>query len=200
MKAGGEGDNRGWDGWMASSTQWTWVWVNSGSWWCTESLVCCSPWGCKESDRTERLNWTELNWHSVGCSTFSRYAVLFKIRISLSSKTTALASKPCFIWKALKNYRTGMGRVQPRGVTRKGNQFLVLLNLWERYVVTSLGLSLRTLAFSFSMSGLVCPPTTLLTGETQMPHWIWLHSRIVLKEPWLQLYDRSLSYIFMKPV
>ena len=32
MKAGGEGDNRGWDGWMASPTQWTWVWVNSGSW------------------------------------------------------------------------------------------------------------------------------------------------------------------------
>ena len=29
----GEGDDRGWDGWMASPTQWTWVWVNSGSWW-----------------------------------------------------------------------------------------------------------------------------------------------------------------------
>ena len=33
--AGGEGDNRGWDDWMASPTQWTWVWVNSGSWWWT---------------------------------------------------------------------------------------------------------------------------------------------------------------------
>ena len=31
--AGGEGDDRGWDGWIASLTQWTWVWVNSGSWW-----------------------------------------------------------------------------------------------------------------------------------------------------------------------
>ena len=30
-----EGDNRGWDGWMASPTRWTWVWVNSGSWWWT---------------------------------------------------------------------------------------------------------------------------------------------------------------------
>ena len=29
----GEGDDRGWDGWMASPTQWTWVWVNSRSWW-----------------------------------------------------------------------------------------------------------------------------------------------------------------------
>ena len=34
LKAG-EGDNRGWDGWMASPTQWTWVWVDSGSWWWT---------------------------------------------------------------------------------------------------------------------------------------------------------------------
>ena len=32
LKAGGEGGNRRWDGWMASLTQWTWVWVNSGSW------------------------------------------------------------------------------------------------------------------------------------------------------------------------
>ena len=35
LKAGGEGDNRGWDGWMASPTQWTWVWVNSRSWYRT---------------------------------------------------------------------------------------------------------------------------------------------------------------------
>ena len=35
LKAGGEGDARGWDGWMASLTPWTWVWVNSGSWWWT---------------------------------------------------------------------------------------------------------------------------------------------------------------------
>ena len=33
LGAGGEGDNRGWDCWMASPTQWAWVWVNSGSWW-----------------------------------------------------------------------------------------------------------------------------------------------------------------------
>ena len=33
LRAGGEGDDRGWDGWMASPTRSTWVWVNSGSWW-----------------------------------------------------------------------------------------------------------------------------------------------------------------------
>ena len=35
LKAGGKGDNRGWDGWMALPTQRAWVWVNSGSWWWT---------------------------------------------------------------------------------------------------------------------------------------------------------------------
>ena len=35
LGVGGEGDDRGWDGWMASPTRWTWVWVKSGSWWWT---------------------------------------------------------------------------------------------------------------------------------------------------------------------
>ena len=35
LRARGEGDNRGWDGWMASLTEWTWVWANSGRWWWT---------------------------------------------------------------------------------------------------------------------------------------------------------------------
>ena len=58
--------SRGWDGWMASLTQWTWVWVNSRSWWRTGRpgvLACCDSWGHKESDTTEWLNWTELNWN-----------------------------------------------------------------------------------------------------------------------------------------
>ena len=50
---------RGWDGWMASPTQWTWVWASSRSWW---GLACCSPWGHKESDTTEQLNWIEEAW------------------------------------------------------------------------------------------------------------------------------------------
>ena len=59
LVAGGEGDNRGWDGWMASSTQWTWVWVNSGVGDGQGGLVCCSSWDLKESDTTEWLNWTD---------------------------------------------------------------------------------------------------------------------------------------------
>ena len=52
-----KGDNRGWDGWMASPTRWTWVWANSGSWWRTAWHAAVH--GFKESDKTEQLNWTE---------------------------------------------------------------------------------------------------------------------------------------------
>ena len=64
MGAWGEGDNRGWDGWMVLPTRWTRVWVNSGSWWWTGGLACCNSWGHKVSDTTERLNWTEVNQQS----------------------------------------------------------------------------------------------------------------------------------------
>ena len=63
LRAGREGDNRGWDGWMASSTWWTWVWASSGSWWWTGKP------GVLQSMQSQRvrhdwaaeLNWTELN-------------------------------------------------------------------------------------------------------------------------------------------
>ena len=41
------------------TTQWAWVWVNSGSWWWQGGLSYRSPWGCKESNTTERLNWID---------------------------------------------------------------------------------------------------------------------------------------------
>ena len=45
LKAGGEGDDRAWDGWMVSPTWWTWVWVSSGSWWWTEKPGMLQPVG-----------------------------------------------------------------------------------------------------------------------------------------------------------
>ena len=56
LKAGGEEGGRGWDGWMASPTQWTWVWENSGRGWRTGKPGMLCPWGHKESDMTEQLN------------------------------------------------------------------------------------------------------------------------------------------------
>ena len=45
LKAGGEGEDRGWDGWMASLTQWTWVWASSRSWWWTGRPVVLQSMG-----------------------------------------------------------------------------------------------------------------------------------------------------------
>ena len=57
--AGGEGDNRGWDGWMASLTWWAWVWVNSGSKWWTGRPGKLRFMGSQRVGH----NWvTELNW------------------------------------------------------------------------------------------------------------------------------------------
>ena len=59
LRAGGEGDDRRWDGWMASPAQWKWVWVNSGSWWWTGRPGVLQFMRFKELDTTERLDWTE---------------------------------------------------------------------------------------------------------------------------------------------
>ena len=63
LKAGGDGDNRGWDGWMASPTQWTWVWVNSGSWWWTGRPGML--WSMGSQSQRRLSDWTELNWKKV---------------------------------------------------------------------------------------------------------------------------------------
>ena len=70
LGAGGEGDGRGWDGWMASPTRWTWVWVNSGSWWWTgRPRVLWFMWLQRVGhDWVTELNWC---WHLMRtCSNF----------------------------------------------------------------------------------------------------------------------------------
>ena len=62
LKAGGEGDYRGWNGWMASPTQWAWVWASSRSWWWAEKT------GMLQSMGSQRVghDWvTELNWRTI---------------------------------------------------------------------------------------------------------------------------------------
>ena len=62
LGAGEEGDDRGWDGWMASLTRWTWVWVKSGSWWWTGRPGMLWFMGSQRvgHDWATGLNWTEL--------------------------------------------------------------------------------------------------------------------------------------------
>ena len=75
LKTGGEGDDRGWDSWMASLTQWTWVRVNFRSWWWTGRPDVLWSMG---SQRV-RPDWvTELNWKQkkFKYSFVSRYILL----------------------------------------------------------------------------------------------------------------------------
>ena len=59
LRAGGEGDDREWDGWMASPTWWTRAWVNSRNWWWAGRPGMLQSMGHKESDTTEHLSWTD---------------------------------------------------------------------------------------------------------------------------------------------
>ena len=67
LGSGREGDDRGWDGWMASLTRWTCIWVNPWSWWWTRRpgvlLFMGSP--RVKHDWVTELKWTELNWGLV---------------------------------------------------------------------------------------------------------------------------------------
>ena len=65
LRAGGEGDDRGWDGWMASLTRWTWVWVDSGSWWWTGRPGVLWFMGLQRvrHDWVTELNW--MNWEPI---------------------------------------------------------------------------------------------------------------------------------------
>ena len=58
LKAGGKRDHRGWDGWMASLTRWTWVWVSSGSWWWTGKTGVLQSMGSQSQTRLS--DWAEL--------------------------------------------------------------------------------------------------------------------------------------------
>ena len=63
LRAGGEGDDRGWDSWMASPTQWAWVWLDFGSWWWTGKPGVLWFMGLQRvgHDWVTELNWTELS-------------------------------------------------------------------------------------------------------------------------------------------
>ena len=64
LGSGGEGDDRGWDGWMASLIRWTWVWVNSWRWRWTGRPGVLRFMGLQRvgHDWANELNWTDLNW------------------------------------------------------------------------------------------------------------------------------------------
>ena len=98
LRAGGEGDNRGWDGWMASPTQWTWAWVNSGSWWWTGRS------GVLQSMGSHGVRWLS-DWTELGLLCFSgflwlwRGGLLFTAVLRLLIAVTSLAVEVSLIVK-----------------------------------------------------------------------------------------------------
>ena len=101
LKAEEEGEDRGWDGWMASLTQWTWIWVNSRNWWWTGRPCMLRSMGLQRV----RDNWgTELNWTDVFRNRFY-YLNHWHLLISSSWLTKNLLWNEClmvlnfsFIW------------------------------------------------------------------------------------------------------
>ena len=90
FRAGGEGDNRGWDGWMASPTWWTSVWVNSGKWWWTESPGMLRFMGLQRV----RHDWaTELNWSIQKYISYLPFSQVTKALWNKTNKNTATIIK-----------------------------------------------------------------------------------------------------------
>ena len=80
LGAGGEGNDWGLDGWMASLTRWTWVWVNSGSWWWTGRPGVLQFMGL----RRVRHNWaTELKWTDSFVDAVKEYNLILDIILYL---------------------------------------------------------------------------------------------------------------------
>ena len=106
---GGEGDDRGWDGWMASQTRWTWVWVNSGSWWWTGRPGVLRFMG---SQRV-RHNWaTELNWTGYKVKNLIRKKDLGKVSIYLDFEVLAIQFSR-HSWKATRNWNSNWNEYMP---------------------------------------------------------------------------------------
>ena len=97
LSAGREGANRGCDGWMASPTQWTWLWVNSGIWWWTGRPGVLQFMG---SQRV-RHDWaTELNWTKLLISAVLSWPWRLGMRLGRAGCTPSLALEGDVIWLA----------------------------------------------------------------------------------------------------
>ena len=99
LGAEGEGDNIGWDGWMASPTRWRWVWVDSRRWWWTGSPGVLWFMGSQRvgHDWATELNWTELMHHAVSLPLPWRCCVLFHYYL-LSAEGTTWNSHLCLFF------------------------------------------------------------------------------------------------------
>ena len=121
LGAGGEGDNRGWDGWMTSLTRWMWVWVNSGSWWWTGRPGVLQFMGLQRAghDWATELNWTsksEIWLYQMGMIKYPPRRILTRIEQDLVCEVfrTEFASRltvtncSLLIWASSSNWKLSL--------------------------------------------------------------------------------------------
>ena len=111
LGAGGEGDDRGWDGWMASQTQWTWVWVNSRSWWWTgrPGVLWFMGWQRVRHDWATELNLTEMVriCHGLDCLP-SKFICWSSIPSTLAAAAAAKSRQSCpTLWDPIEGSSPG---------------------------------------------------------------------------------------------
>ena len=105
LKAGGEGDDRGWDGRMASLTQWTWIWASSRSWEWTRKPGVLQSTGSQRVGHNWGLNWTDLNLPlstlltALPChrSSHARHAPILVCLLQVPSIWIVLLTSPKFL-------------------------------------------------------------------------------------------------------
>ena len=126
LGAGGEGDNRGWNGWMASPTGWTWVWVSSGSWWWTGKTGVLQSMGLQRVE----LDWvTELIW---SCEEVGKYEICYCRWFRQSAQALFFSSKlpmgiSCWHVAPIINSRTMWGKQTSSGTQGKKSKTNCLL-------------------------------------------------------------------------
>ena len=104
LKAGEEGEDRGWDGWMASPNQWTWVWVNSGSWWWTGRPGMLQSLGLQKIGH----DWViELNWTNI-----LKVKVLYSWKIKIEQVAIKRMHSPSLRWLKTKQQTTTTHKTQ----------------------------------------------------------------------------------------
>ena len=135
LGAEGEGDDRGWDGWMALPTRWMWVWVNSGRWWWTGRPGCAAIHGVVKS-RTWLIDWTELNW--------AAYKGTLILLLDDCSAELLQAKRKCHdIFKISKKKKIELRLFYPAslwfGIKRERNNFIDKQKLKES-IITKLAL------------------------------------------------------------
>ena len=162
IKAGGEGDDRGWDSWMASLTQWTWVWANSRSWWWTGKAGVLQS---MELQRARHIWVTEQNWTD-----------LMRLSTPTSDRNRFLLVSGCLKKRIFPNFLRGYlfpllhqlpssclySLPDTTGTESKGRR-LQFHNLWSRHHVS--GSVITFLSVVISLSGEVRSAVWGLGGE-----------------------------------